>query len=109
MAQKSLLKLTDFRIDRGDLSITDINWSVHRGEHWCILGPNGCGKTSLLSSITAYSPVSGGRLELFGEIYGESEWHKVREAVGVVSTGLLPYIEDSEIAEELVVTGKKHG
>ena len=102
-----LLSLEDYRIERGQhFSLRHINWSVRQGEHWCILGPNGCGKTSLLSSITAYSPASGGIIRMFGEVYGDCEWQIVRQQVGIVSTGLLPYVEESEIAEELVITGK---
>ncbi len=106
-AAKPLLRLSDYCLERGEhFQLHDINWSVHKGEHWCILGPNGCGKTSILSSITAYSPPTAGEISLFGEIYGEAEWQSVRRGVGIISTGLHPYIEDSELAEELVITGK---
>ncbi len=31
--------------------LKNINWSVHRGEHWAIIGLNGSGKTSLLNLV----------------------------------------------------------
>lgn len=103
-----LLSLRDYAVLRGDhFALQGLNWDVLAGQHWCILGPNGSGKTSLLSSISGYSPPSSGQLRLFGELYGEAEWQAVRRALGIVSTGLHPYIEYQEQAEALVVTGKE--
>ena len=103
-----LLELNNYAVKRGNhFALEGLNWSVESGQHWCILGPNGSGKTSLLSSISGYSPPSAGELRLFGELYGEAEWQDIRRALGVVSTGLHPYIEEQEKAEDLVVTGKE--
>ena len=103
-----LLSLRQYAVLRGDhFALQGLDWDVHVNQHWCILGPNGSGKTSLLSSISGYSPPSAGDLLLFGERYGEAEWQEVRRAVGVVSTGLHTYIEDKEQAEALVVTGRE--
>ncbi|KAL4907177.1 hypothetical protein BDW74DRAFT_121816 [Aspergillus multicolor] len=33
-----------------------LHWTVRRGQRWVILGPNGCGKTTLLSLITSDHP-----------------------------------------------------
>ena len=108
MNKAPLLQLSNFGLERGKhFSFHNLDWSVYEDQHWCILGPNGCGKTSLLSSLTGYAPPTTGRIELFGEIYGDAEWQEVRKQVGVVSTGLLPYIEDQELAQDLVVTGRE--
>ena len=44
--------------------LQDVAWRVERGEHWVILGPNGCGKTSLLKALTGYLTPSAGYIEL---------------------------------------------
>ena len=51
----SILEIRDLRIVRDGTRILDgLSWSVNAGEHWVILGSNGSGKTSLLSSLTGY-------------------------------------------------------
>ena len=64
-------------VDRASKQILDgVDWTVERGQHWCILGANGSGKTSLLKALTGYLMPSAGTLELLGETYGESDWRK---------------------------------
>jgi NitT/TauT family transport system ATP-binding protein len=38
------------------LSLKDITFSVKKNEFLCILGPNGCGKTTLLNMIAGFKP-----------------------------------------------------
>jgi len=52
------------------LAIEDINLNVERSEFVCILGPNGCGKTTLLNLIAGfkpYFPPTEGRVSMNGE------------------------------------------
>lgn len=47
--------------------IEGLNWHVHRGEFWCVLGKNGSGKSSLLYTLAGLLPVAAGQLQLAGE------------------------------------------
>ncbi|MEO6983601.1 MAG: ATP-binding cassette domain-containing protein, partial [Edaphobacter sp.] len=49
----SFLELANVNVARGNnVVLHDINLTVHTGEHIAILGPNGCGKSTLIKTIT---------------------------------------------------------
>lgn len=102
-----VLRLTGLTVYRGRTRIlTDVHWSVARGEHWVILGSNGSGKTSLLSALTAYLTPSGGRIELLGQTFGRADWPALRRRVGLVSSALRHLIHEEEPALEVVIGGR---
>ena len=103
----SLLHIQNLSIVRGTTTLLDrVTWRVARGEHWVILGPNGCGKTSLLKALTAYLTPSSGEIELLGEHYGESDWRELRLHIGLVTSALQASVPPDEPALETVVSGK---
>ena len=51
---------------------------MERGQHWAILGPNGCGKTSLLKALTAYMTPTRGTIDLLGRRFGRTDWRELR-------------------------------
>ena len=104
---KEILSVENLLIRRGRTRILDgIDWKVRRGEHWVILGPNGSGKTSLLSALTGYlTPTSGG-MRLLGEEYGRSDWWALRNHVGLVSSSVRQMMPDHEPALITVASGR---
>ena len=44
-----------------------INMSLESGQVCCILGPNGCGKTTLVKTIIGLLPLIAGRITIDGE------------------------------------------
>ncbi len=68
----------------------NISWCIERGQHWQLTGPNGSGKTCLLSLITGDHPqcyVNNIRVFGFQRGNGESIW-QIKQFIGYVSTQL---------------------
>lgn len=67
--------------------LKDLNWQVHRGEHWALTGENGAGKSTLLSLVCADNPQAYAcDISLFGHKRGggESIWD-IKRHIGYVS------------------------
>jgi iron complex transport system ATP-binding protein len=102
-----ILQLTGLCVSRGRTEILrGIDWTVRSGEHWAILGPNGCGKTSLLKALTGYLSPSSGEIRLLGRRYGEADWRELRLEVGIVTSALQASIPPAEPALDTVVSGR---
>lgn len=107
MPRRSILQVTNLRLERGDTTILDgINWTMEHGQHWVILGPNGSGKTTLLAALTGYKTPTAGEMHLLGETFGESHWPELRKKVGLVSGTLNKLMAADEPALETVISGK---
>ena len=84
------LELAHVSVARGDnVVLHDINLSVKAGEHIAILGPNGCGKSTLIKTITCecYPLVEP---EMKVRIFGRERWDltELKKRLVVVSTEL---------------------
>jgi len=102
-----LVHLSRIRVKRGDAQILrSIDWTIRRGEHWVVMGPNGCGKTSLLRVLTGYlTPSSGSVATLPERGLDEEGWFDLRKHIGWVSANLAARIEDGQTALEIIVSG----
>ena len=101
-----VLNVQNVHYQRGRPILRGINWTVNRGEHWCILGPNGCGKTSLINLITGYDCATEGVVQVDGNTYGESDWREVRKRVGLVTNTLTTYLEAGEPVLHVIASGR---
>jgi iron complex transport system ATP-binding protein len=102
-----ILDLEGLRILRdGTAILRDISWRIDPGQHWVVIGPNGSGKTSLLAALTGYLMPTGGRIDLLGQRYGESDWRALRTRIGLVSSSIRQLMADAEPALETVASGR---
>lgn len=104
---KPVLEISNLKIQRSGVTILDgVNWRVEPGQHWAILGANGSGKTSLLSTLTGYLMPTAGEIVLLGRKYGHSDWRELRKQIGIVSSSIRQMMADDEPALETVASGK---
>ncbi|BDR57587.1 ABC transporter ATP-binding protein [Xylocopilactobacillus apicola] len=48
-------------------ALTDVSFTINRGDVYGLIGENGAGKTTLMRLITSLSPLSDGKITLLGE------------------------------------------
>jgi len=66
-----ILEIRDVSFGYSDTLILDkINFTINSGEVFCILGPNGCGKTTLLDCILGWLKPCAGKIMLKGKDVG---------------------------------------
>jgi iron complex transport system ATP-binding protein len=86
----AFLELAHVNVARGDnVVLHDISLTVNTGEHIAILGPNGCGKSTLIKTITCECyPIV--RPETRVSIFGRERWDltELKKRLGVVSSEL---------------------
>jgi iron complex transport system ATP-binding protein len=90
-SQINFLELENVNVARGErIVLHDINLTIKAGEHVAILGPNGCGKSTLILTINCqiYPLV---QLGMKVRIFGRDRWDltELRKHFGVVGPGFL--------------------
>ena len=101
------LHLAHVNVARGDnVVLHDINLTVNTGEHIAILGPNGCGKSTLIKTITCECyPIVQPETKV--SIFGRERWDltELKKRLGVVSPELpgRPTLETT--GRDAVITG----
>jgi iron complex transport system ATP-binding protein len=105
--QAPLLALSHVTVMRGEHpALQDITLRVDAGEHICILGPNGCGKSTLIKTITRECyPVANEGSSI--SILGRERWNifELRSLLGIVSPDLLASCTTEATGRDVVLSG----
>ena len=102
-----LLELRHVTVMRGErAALDDVSLTIGGGEHVCILGPNGCGKSTLIKTITreCYPLAREGSAI---KIMGRELWNvfELRNLLGIVSPDLLAQCSTDATGRDVVLSG----
>jgi molybdate transport system ATP-binding protein len=107
-ASEILIAMNNVTVKYGRTTALDkVNWTMRTGQNWAILGPNGCGKTTLLNLITTDNlQAYANEIYLFGKRRGsgESIWD-IKERIGMMSSEFQIRYRKPLSAFEVVLSG----
>lgn len=78
------LKDIDFSYVKSKPLIENLNVSVKAGQRVAIVGPTGCGKTTLINLLMRFYDVNGGSVEVDGNNVKDLKRHSLRKKYGMV-------------------------
>jgi iron complex transport system ATP-binding protein len=87
-------------------ALQDVTLRVEAGEHVCILGPNGCGKSTLIKTIMRECyPLANEGSSI--SIFGRERWNifELRSLLGIVSPDLLVSCTTDATGRDVVLSG----
>lgn len=66
--------------------LNNIQLTVRQGEHWVLLGPNGCGKSTILRMMSLREWPTRGRVRLFGKEFPGHPVFATQQRIGLFET-----------------------
>ncbi|QMV44593.1 ABC transporter ATP-binding protein [Cohnella cholangitidis] len=101
-----MIHLQGLTFRRGEREILrGVDLTVNPGEHWTLLGRNGCGKSTILEMITGYLFPTSGKIDVLGHRYGQVDVREVRKQIGYISPSLIEKMTLRDPLWEIVASG----
>lgn len=101
------LQLHDIHVRRdGTTILGSVDLRIGSDERWVILGPNGCGKTTLMRIMALYDHPTAGTVEVLGERLGATDVRELRTRVGYAAATLADQLRPDLVALDVVKTAR---
>ena len=81
---------------KGHIALKNFSLEIHKGELFSIVGPSGCGKTTLLRLLAGFEKVSGGFINIAGNIVNDIPAYKRHVNMMFQSYALFPHMTVEE-------------
>jgi len=88
----NLLEIKDasFAYEETENIFEDINLTVAKGDVVCILGPNGCGKTTLIKCLNRLLELKEGAVYINGKDIKDIDQREIARSIGYIPQGHIP-------------------
>ncbi|MEY4164280.1 MAG: hypothetical protein RL419_122 [Actinomycetota bacterium] len=93
-------------LHNGQPVVNSISLDLLTGERWVVLGPNGCGKTTLLRVLSLYLHPTTGVIAYRGTPLGNFDVRGVRSRIAYSSASLGADLRPALIARDVVMTAR---
>jgi len=104
---RAALELSDIHVRRdGNVILDSVDLRIGTDERWVILGPNGCGKTTLMRIMALYDHPTRGTVEVLGERLGTTDVRELRRRVGYAAATLADQLRRDLPAIDVVKTAR---
>ena len=95
-----MLSAKNLSLHLGQRRLIDaLDWQVHQGEFWCVLGRNGAGKTTLLHALAGIIPATMGEVRLHDELL-----HCIESYLLARQRGLMPQVQSDSFCNSVFDT-----
>lgn len=64
--------------------LKDVSFAINEGEYICVVGHNGCGKSTISKILIGLLKPWSGQIKLFDQVIDQSNYYLLRENIGVV-------------------------
>lgn len=85
MSTEVVLQVRDLSFAYGKQPVfTELSFEIYRGEVFVLLGPNGCGKSTLIDCLLSFLKPSQGTIALSGQLLSEFKAHQLAQQIAYV-------------------------
>jgi ABC-type multidrug transport system fused ATPase/permease subunit len=91
-----------FRYNERDLVLRGVNLTVRHGETIALVGPNGCGKTTLMNLLPRFWDVRSGAIRIDGHDLRDLQVRTLRSQIGMV-------IQETTLFEDTIASNIAYG